>query len=220
MRLPFTVEEFFDVFRRYNEAVWPAQWVLLLSALVAVLVAARTQRPTRLPLVILAILWLWIGVVYHLLFFRSINPAAALFGALFIIQAGVFAWVAIRRPMAHFVVQRDTPSLLGGLTILLALVIYPSLGWLAGHRYPAAPTFGLPCPTTVFTFGLLLWNRSVLPRRVLIIPVLWSLIATSAAFQLGVMEDLSLPLAAMIACAVLLRGERRIEGFRPAQGRT
>jgi hypothetical protein len=29
--LPFSAEEFFEVFRAYNLAVWPAQWVLTLA---------------------------------------------------------------------------------------------------------------------------------------------------------------------------------------------
>lgn len=29
MQVPFTVEQFFDVFRDYNDAVWPAQLFLL-----------------------------------------------------------------------------------------------------------------------------------------------------------------------------------------------
>ncbi|HEX6943286.1 MAG TPA: DUF6064 family protein, partial [Gemmatimonadaceae bacterium] len=110
----------------------------------------------------------------------------------------------------------DTAGLLGALVILFALVIYPSLGWLAGHRYPAAPTFGLPCPTTVFTFGLMLWAQPALPRRVFIIPVLWSVVATVAAFQLGMVEDFSLPLAAIVASAVMVRSGQRAGRLMPA----
>jgi hypothetical protein len=214
--VPFTISDFLDVFRRYNEAVWPAQWILLLLALTAVIAALRARWLTRAPALVLAVLWLWTGVVYHFAFFRSINPAAVVFGALFIVQAVVFVWLSLRKPTIRFTVQRDIAGLLGGLLIVFALVIYPSLGWLAGHRYPAAPTFGLPCPTTVFTFGLLLWVQPALPRRVLIIPVLWSVVATVAAFQLGMVEDFSLPLAAVVASAVALRGERRVERLRPA----
>ena len=215
--MPFTITDFLDVFRRYNEGVWPAQWILVILALVAVLSAAfRARRLTNAPAVILAVLWLWVGVVYHFAYFRSINPAAAVFGALFIVQAGLFVWLALRKPSIRFTVERDVAGLLGGLLIVFALVIYPSLGWLAGHRYPAAPTFGLPCPTTVFTFGLLLWVQPALPRRLLIIPVLWSVVGTVAAFQLGMMEDFSLPIAALVASGVVLRSERRDERLRPA----
>ena len=216
MSIPFTIGEFLDVFRRYNETVWPAQWILVILALVAVVAALRTRRLSRTPLFILAVLWLWMGLVYHLAFFRSINPAAVVFGSLFIVQAGVFAWLALRKPAVRFTVQRDTAGLLGALVILFALVIYPSLGWLAGHRYPAAPTFGLPCPTTVFTFGLMLWAQPALPRRVFIIPVLWSVVATVAAFQLGMVEDFSLPLAAIVASAVMVRSGQRAGRLMPA----
>jgi hypothetical protein len=213
--MPFTIDDFLDVFRRYNEAVWPAQWILVILALVAVWSAFGARRLTSAPAVILAVLWLWVGVVYHLAFFRVINPAAVAFGALFIVQAGVFAWLALRKPAIRFTARRDAAGMLGGLMVVFALIIYPSLGWLAGHRYPAAPTFGLPCPTTVFTFGLLLWALPALPRRVLIIPVLWSVVATAAAFQLGMVEDISLPIAAMAASAVALRRADRAPRLRP-----
>ena len=213
--MPFTIDDFLGVFRRYNEAVWPAQWILVILALVAVVAALRARWLTRAPMYILALLWLWMGLVYHLAFFRSINPAAVVFGSLFIVQAGVFAWLALRIPAVRFTVQRNTAGLLGALMILFALVIYPSLGWLAGHRYPAAPTFGLPCPTTVFTFGLLLWAQPALPRRVLIIPVLWSVVATVAALQLGMVEDVSLPLAAIVASAVMVKSGQRVGRLIP-----
>ena len=59
-------------------------------------------------------------------------------------------------------------------------------------------------------------GKYALPRRVLVIPVLWSVVATVAAFQLGMVEDFSLPLAAIVATAVALRSERRVERLRPA----
>ena len=214
--MPFTIDDFLGVFRSYNQAVWPAQWILVILALVAVVPAFRARWLTRAPLFILAVLWLWMGIVYHLAFFRSINPAAVVFGALFIVQAGIFVWLALREPGVRFTIQPDMPGVLGALMVVFALVIYPSLGWLAGHRYPAAPTFGLPCPTTVFTFGLMLWVQPALPRRVLIIPVLWSVVATIAAFQLGMIEDLSLPLAAIVTSAVVMKSGHRVGRLRTA----
>jgi hypothetical protein len=216
MRIPFTIDEFLDVFRRYNEAVWPAQWILVLLAAATVVAALRTRRPTRTPLLLLSGFWLWMGIVYHFGFFRSINPAAALFTALFVMQAGLLLWVAFREPARRFTLQRDGAGRFGGSMIVFSLIIYPLLGWLLGHRYPYAPTFGLPCPTTVFTFGLLLLARPALPRRAFIIPVLWSAVATSAALQLGMMEDLSLPVAAIIAMVLALQVHRPVPWLRRA----
>jgi hypothetical protein len=70
---------------------------------------------------------------------------------------------------------------LGGLFVVYALVVYPLLGAALGHRFPAAPTFGLPCPTTLFTVGLLAFLRRPFPASVLVIPALWTVVGTSAA---------------------------------------
>ncbi len=41
MTFPFTAEQFFSVFERYNNAVWPAQVVLNLLGLGAIALAAK-----------------------------------------------------------------------------------------------------------------------------------------------------------------------------------
>jgi hypothetical protein len=81
-------------------------------------------------------------------------------------------------------------------------VAYPLLGYAAGHRYPATPTFGLPCPTTIFTLGLLLWADRPMPRWLLAVPIAWSALGASAALQLGVPEDLGLVAAGVTSLAL------------------
>lgn len=44
MPLPFDAREFFEVFARYNAAIWPAQIVLQLAALSAVVLAVAPAR--------------------------------------------------------------------------------------------------------------------------------------------------------------------------------
>jgi hypothetical protein len=72
---------------------------------------------------------------------------------------------------------------------------------LAGHRYPAFPTFGAPCPTTIFTFGFLCLIELPFGRALLVAPVVWAAIGTVAAISLGVPQDFALPAAAAIALA-------------------
>jgi hypothetical protein len=65
--------------------------------------------------------------------------------------------------------------------------------------------FGVtPCPTTIFTWGMLLLVQGRTPLHLTAIPLLWSLIGGSAAWLLAVPEDASLPLAAFVALALLL----------------
>lgn len=205
-KIPFTAEQFFEVMRRYNEAVWPAQWAAALLALVAIAVAwhGTTPRAGRIVSGILALLWLWVGVAYHLLFFRAINPGATLFGALFIAQAALFAWMGVWQTHLAFRPRPDWTGLMGGLLLLYALVVYPVLGRAFGERYPALPTFGLPCPTTIFTIGLLLWATRSIPRTVFLIPIAWAALGEQAAVNFGVLEDLGLTVAGVLAVIALL----------------
>jgi hypothetical protein len=203
--MPFTADQFFDVFRAYNEAVWPSPLAFIIAAFAVILVAFRDGAyGGRLPAVFLAVVWLWMGVVYHALFFRAINPAAIVFAALFVLQACLFVWFGVVRRRLTFDVSMNAAGTAGAVLLTYALAIYPALSHLLGHRYPEAPTFGLPCPTTIFTFGLLLWVGPKVPRVLLIIPALWSVVGTVAALQLGMWEDYGLAAAAVIATAILL----------------
>jgi len=75
-----------------------------------------------------------------------------------------------------------------------------------GHRYPRVPTFGLPCPTTIFTLGILLLASFPFPKSVFIVPFLWSVVGTSAAFQLGVLQDLSLLVSGLLGLRGMVYG--------------
>ena len=207
MKIPFTVEEFFGVFARYNEAVWPMQVILTLLALtaVAMLYGGRSFQ-SRLISALLACLWGWMAIAYHFTFFTLINPAAWLFGAMFLAAGLWFAWMGIMRVKLRFRLTGGIRGWAGWLLIGFALVAYPLLGNLLGHRYPAVPTFGLPCPTTIFTIGILLFVASPVPKSVFIVPLIWSLIGSMAAFQLGVCQDLGLLVAGVVGLVAAIAG--------------
>jgi hypothetical protein len=150
------------------------------------------------------------GLIYHLVFFRQINPAATLFGSAFVLQGLLWLWIGVLQQRLSFRAGRDGPALVGGVFVLYAMVAYPVIGALLGHGYPQSPSFGVaPCPTTIFTFGLLLWTEQPVPRRLLVIPLLWSLLGVSATVSLGMREDLGLVLAALLGTALLLWRDHR-----------
>lgn len=210
MQLPFDADQFLGVFSRYNAAVWPAQIALVLFALVAVALALRPgPRSDRAISAILGGLWLWMGVVYHLAFFSAINPAATVFGALFVLEGVLLIGAGGWRRRLRFAWAPTVPGVLGAVLILYALLVYPILGYAIGHRYPATPTFGLPCPTTILTLGLLLWTAPPRPWTVLVIPLAWSVLGAYAAARLGVWEDLGLVAAGGLTVAVALHARAR-----------
>ena len=216
MSLPFTVEEFFGVFAAYNTAIWPAQVFGYGFAIAALALAFRQNRfGARAVPAILAGFWIWMGVAYHLVYFSPINPAAFVFGALFIVQ-GILFFVAGMQGKLRFEFTTRAAPIAGATLVLYAMVGYPLLGASLGHHYPAAPTFGVaPCPTTIFTFGLLLWSVQAVPRYLLVIPVLWAIVGTVAAVQLGVTQDYGLAIAAIATVSLLMLRDRRGQTARP-----
>ena len=211
MRLPFTESEFLDVFAAYNGALWPvalASWLLSLVALAAVL---RGRGWGSAVTALTAGLWAWSAVAYHFAFFTRINPAARVFGALFLVQAALVVWVGRREPL-RFVPGRSPRQIIGALLAAYGL-LYPLLAVAVVGPYPRIPTFGVPCPTTLFTAGLFILVTP--PRRsLLVIPLLWSLIGGSAALLLGVTPDLALLATAAVLLGLLV-SPRLLDAGRP-----
>ena len=204
MSIPFTVDEFLQVFAAYNAAIWPTQFILFGVAIVALYFSLRGGGRTALiPPIVLAALWAWSGVVYHLIFFRRINPAASAFGTLFVVQA-LLLLIATWRQRIAFRFRRSVRGWLGLLLILYALALYPLLGVALGRRYPYAPTFGVPCPLTILTLGLLLWNSARTPWYAAAVPLVWAAIGFTAALSLGIREDFGLGAAGVITLGVLV----------------
>ena len=200
--LPFGREEFLEVIAAYNVAVSPLQLPLLaLAAAALALPLVHAPRAGRWVAAALSFLWLWMGVVFHIGFFSRINPAAFLFGALFVVQGGLFAAVAASRGMPP-PAWRSLCGMAAGALLIYSLVAYPALADALGHEYPRLPTFGLPCPTTIFTLALLILGKHRPPPFLFVIPALWSLIGLAAALQLGMWEDLGLAIAGVLALVV------------------
>lgn len=214
MSPPFTSEQFLDVFRRYNEGVWPVQYALVGLALFIAFAAHRANahkswRWGRIALAGLAALWLWSGIVYHQHFFSALTPAGQIFGVFFIAEAGLLLISAWQD--GSWFDRAPRASLIAGATaIAFALVLYPAIGVLLGQRYPRLPTFGTPCPTTIFTFGIFCLLPSSIPRFALVIPLLWSVVASFAAVNLGVREDFGLPVFALAALVAVHNARRPV----------
>jgi hypothetical protein len=214
--LPFTTKQFFAVFGAYNEAVWPAQIVLLALGVVAlVLVAFPRAWSGWVVSAILAFLWGWLALAYHVAFFAAINPLAYVFAAVSAAGALVFLWQGALKRRLRFVLARSVRAAIGVALIVFALLVYPAWSVYSGHGFPAMPTFGLPCPTTLFTIGLLTFLVPPYPRSVLVAPVLWCLVGAQAAFLLGVWQDLGLLVAAVVGAVLFARPSVRAERGLP-----
>lgn len=216
--LPFTREQFFDVFAAYNVATWPAALIAYPLALLALSVASRgSPNAGRTVGSVLALMWGWVGLVYQGVFFSQINPISRVFAAAFLVQAVLFAWPALTRRGLEFGPRSNARTAAGALMVVYALVVYPLIGLLAGERYPAMPLFGVaPCPLLVFTFGLMLWAACA-RWWLWIVPLLWAVVGGSGALLLSVPQDWALPVSGLAALVVIVSDRR--SGGRSAPGR-
>lgn len=213
--LPFSRDEFLEVFATYNETVWPAQLIAYALAIFALAaLVGRNALHRRLALAAVSLMWIWTGIAYHWLFFSEINPAAIAFGLLFVGEGLLLAWLAFRQgPPLRLRWRAGAAGWVGAALIAYAAIIYPLIDLYLGH-WPRMPSFGIsPCPVTLFTLGLLMLASPRPPLWAWIAPLAWSLIGGTAAFLLGIPQDWAL-LASAPAAIFIIYGRGSAEAAR------
>lgn len=80
LKLPFNSADLFNVFGLYNSAVWPWQtFVYVLAFLVLFLYLKRHPDIENATFILLSLLWLVNGILYHLMYFSAINKSDVAF---------------------------------------------------------------------------------------------------------------------------------------------
>jgi hypothetical protein len=192
-------DEFLGVFTAYNEALWPAPEILGLVAFVAVCLALFPgPRRDRIACALIAMLWGWSGLIYACGFLSRVTLLGYVFGAAFAMQAAFVLHAGVFRHDVVFWTSTGPRHLAGILLIFYSLVAYPALAALLGHSHPMSPSFGVPTPVTIFTFGMLLLTRAPYARLLFAVPLFWTVIGTWLAFELHLREDIGLIVAAAL----------------------
>jgi hypothetical protein len=217
MQLPFTVEQFYSVFVQYNDAIWPMQIVLYLVGFGTLFLLLRA-RPADSHIIsgVLALLWVWAAATYYFMFFTAISRSGWVIGSVLLAGGIWIGWIGAVKNQIRFHARGGLRGLVGWTLIIYALIAYPLIGYAIGHRFPAMPTFGAPCPVTIFTVGMLMLTVSPVPRSVFVAPVVWGLFGgVSATFQLGVYQDAGLLIAGVIALLAAIFSGKQIRATEP-----
>ncbi|MDI3487125.1 MAG: hypothetical protein PWQ50_2345 [Methanolobus sp.] len=102
-----------DMFGSYNTDVFPFQILFyLLAGVVLYLVFSKKEYSDKVISGILAFFWVWMGAVFHLLYFAPINKSSYLFGILFIIQGVMFLKFGVLDKKLSFSFSKDIYGLL------------------------------------------------------------------------------------------------------------
>jgi hypothetical protein len=206
MKTPFTREQFFAVFESYNSKVFPFQLLILLLGIVMLsLLHSRHSFKNKVIGMYLGALWIWSGLFYHILFFTEINEAAFIFGGAFVIQGVLILVSTFFKDHLNFDFKPQATNYLGYFFVLFGLIIYPLIGYFSQRSLLMTITLGLPCPSTIFTFGFLMLIRDRVPKYLLIIPSLWAIVGVTAAINFGVYQDFMMIIAAISANGVLIK---------------
>lgn len=209
MDIPFTSEQFFEVIRNYNLAFFPIQLLIILLAIFSILlIHSRGNSKNRIIGGFIGILWIWMGIAYHLICFTSINKAAYFFGGLFNIQGTLLLVETFLRKNLEFEIKSQLKDYIAYFFVWFGAVLYPVLIYFLEKSVAMTITLGLPCPSTILTFGFLMLTNKKLPKYLLIIPSIWALIGTGAALNFGVYPDYLLIISALLANIYLIRRKR------------
>jgi hypothetical protein len=202
--IPMTSEVMFSLYGSHNEGTWPAAALGYLLCIAALLMAFRPfPASSRAIAAILAAFWLWNGIVFQIGTFAPLNWGALIFGAFFVAEGLLFAWIGVARGRLDIRLTgtwRDP----GDLALLAVAFVYPYLDLLSGHEWPQVQLPGtLPAPTVLATLAFLLMARGRGARILSVIPLLWALIGGAAALSLGIWQDVAMAGLAVAAMALL-----------------
>ncbi len=181
------MEIFWEAIARYNSATWWVQLVVIVAAVVLTLRLGKVPTP-RMKLVMklfLALVSLWIAVVYTLVFGheRSYASVSAIF---WVMIAGTWVIDALIN-YTDFEPTHRSKALAAFLYILP--LAYPVISIARGMEYPMVITPLMPCSVAAFMTAILL----SFSKRANLFAVLfichWSVIGLSKAVIFRVPED-------------------------------
>lgn len=168
--LLFGPRAYWRMLEAHNRALWPLHLPALLLGAAALLAALR-PRPwsPRVITVALAVAWAFVGWAFLWGSYAGINWAAPYMAAAFAAQA---ALLLLAGPKLHWPEGRSPRRSVG--LVLLALLLYPLLGFPEGRPLAQAEVFGIaPDPTSVATLGLAVMATGRARFILLPLPLLW-----------------------------------------------
>ena len=197
--LPFSPRTYWRLFALENEAVWPAQLLLVVAGALLVLSLLRGWRPPGPWLGLLfGATWLWVGWKFVALRYGSINWAAPTLAWGLYAQGVLLAALCLSGRLDFAGTGRSAQAGIGLLAV--AFLIWPLLAPLDGRSWHDAEVFGVsPDPTAIATLALLAFaGRNRWTVLACVVPALCLAVSAVTLFTMGVWQGWAV-LAALLA---------------------
>jgi hypothetical protein len=211
--LLFSPRTYYRLLQRHNEAVWPAQALMLgLGALILWLLRRPSLRRSRIISTIFAGLWAWIAWAFLWRRYATINWAATYAILLFVMETLLLGWVGSVKGRLTYRPSRDPAGMIGMSLLAFSLAIYPLLAALFGRPWRQTEVFGItPDPTALATLGLLAMAEGGRRGALMVVPMLWCLLSGATLLAMGSPEawvQIPAPLITLGAIAWSRRAEK------------
>ena len=206
----FSIEDFMLVLELYNTTIWPMQIVAYLLVILVLFFSFKPSKYSqKIIMVILSFLWLFKGIVFSLVFWAPTHFFGYVFGICCIVQGLVFL-IGLKGTDLSARVESRVYSITGIILVLYAAIGYQVFGYFLGHIYPKFFPVGLvPCPTTIFTFGIFLIIHKRISIKYYAIPLIVALGGFLAAYN-GIYEDIGLIIAGLLGTYLIIRRNKHL----------
>jgi hypothetical protein len=175
--LMYSSRTWYRLVEQYNHAFWPAHLLALLLG-IAVIWLVLSPRPAqgRIISAILAVVWMWVAVGWHLGYFANINWAAAWFAGGFGLESILLLWFGVVRRDLTFDLGKGMGQKVGFAVLLLAVFGYPLVAIGSARGAQQSEVFGMmPDPTSLGTVGVLMLTGR--RRWLMAVPLAWCVLA-------------------------------------------
>ena len=199
--LPFSPQVYWRLFALENEAVWPAQPVVLAAGLLLALGIILNRQPSGRWLgPVLGAAWLWTGWHFVALRYGTVNWLAPTLAWGFYAEAALLAGFGLADRIVFL--QHGRGARLG-LGLVAAALVWPILAPLDGRPWREAEVLAIaPDPTAIATLGLLaLAERSRWTVLLCAAPVLWLALSTLTLVTMGAWQGWAVLIALLAGLA-------------------
>ena len=174
------------MFELHNAALWPLHVVTLAAGLAMIVIVLWWPRGRgRWIVLVLAVLWAFVGWSFLWNRYAAINWAIEYFAPLFALEA-ILLLIAGTVFNGLTFDRRGIVGRIGLALVALGIAAYPFFAPLFGRPWSGAEIFGIaPDPTAMATLGLLVLVRWWLSLLLTLIPILWLLLSGLTLWTMG-----------------------------------